>query len=260
MSLFSRKTVFAASVLGLVPVFSWTGLASASDITPEKVVELVNRDRVEEGLAALAVSDELSRAARAKAEDMARERYFAHTSPTGATPWQWIDRSGYAYRYAGENLAIRFVDAEEQQQAWMGSPRHRENILSPKYEDIGVAVKEAAVEDGGPAFVVVQMFGLREGRPLPTAPQVSSERKGSPEQAGGASVSQVSDTRTKAEPDILPAVPSGTGIRPFAAQGLGFLAVAALIAWGGTNLVRCGRAMGPAVVRRWRFGVPRALP
>jgi hypothetical protein len=151
--------------------------ALASEITPERVVELVNEERVRQGLAVLVVDERLQRAAEAKARDMEEGEYFAHVSPRGVTPWHWIDQSGYVYRYAGENLAIRFVSAEEQHAAWMKSLKHRENIVSPKYQDIGVAVRTVTREDI-PVVVVVQMFGVRPGQTLGTAPAKSEEVRG----------------------------------------------------------------------------------
>ena len=59
----------------------------------------------------LSVNTLLEEAARLKAEDMAKNGYFSHTSPDGKTPWHWLDRVGYAFKYAGENLAINFFFA-----------------------------------------------------------------------------------------------------------------------------------------------------
>lgn len=137
-------------------------VSAASEITPEKVAELVNRDRIQNGFEPLRVNEALTRAAQAKADDMTKNDYFAHTSPEGLTPWHWIQGSDYNYRSAGENLAIHFTDAEEEERAWMESVKHRENILSPKYQDIGVAVNHT-VQNGQPTTIVVQMFGLLSG-------------------------------------------------------------------------------------------------
>ncbi len=142
------------------------GCAGASAITPERVVELVNADRSTGGLAALKVDAQLAQAAEAKGRDMVAHDYFAHTSPEGRTPWNWIEGAGYGYHYAGENLAIRFTDAEEEQSAWMASPTHRANIMSDHFVDIGVAVV-TKVESGHPVFIVVQEFGSRPGAVLP---------------------------------------------------------------------------------------------
>ncbi len=142
--------------------FSSFAVAKADAITPDTVVELVNRDRISQGVSPLTVNEALTHAAQAKADDMAKNDYFAHTSPSGVTPWHWIEQSGYDYRFAGENLAIHFTDARDQEKAWMESVKHRENLLNPKYQDIGVAVKET-MRNGQSAIITVQMFGFPSG-------------------------------------------------------------------------------------------------
>lgn len=131
-------------------------------ISSGDVVDLVNRERTKAGIPALARSETLDRVAGGKADDMVREQYFSHTSPSGVTPWHWFRAEQYDYRYAGENLAIHFKNADTQHLAWMESKKHCENILSPKYAEIGVAVREAEW-DGKPTVVAVQMFGTKMG-------------------------------------------------------------------------------------------------
>ena len=133
----------------------------ASEITSEKLVELTNQSRVEQGIEKLTVNQNLISAANSKARDMFEHNYFAHTSPGGLTPWHWIEESGYDYIYAGENLAINFSNAENQHKAWMESSEHRKNIISPNYKEIGVAVKIGNI-NGKEAVVTVQIFGARE--------------------------------------------------------------------------------------------------
>ena len=74
----------------------------------------------------------MSASALAKAEDMAINNYFAHYSPNGKKPWDWINRDNYAYLFVGENLAINFTSAEAVHEALMNSPTHRQNILNEK--------------------------------------------------------------------------------------------------------------------------------
>ncbi len=142
--------------------FSFKVLAGKIEITKEKVIQLVNESRRAEGLETLKENEKLSLAASQKAEDMIKKKYFAHNSPDGITPWSWIEKSGYNYRYAGENLAIDFKDAESQHTAWMKSPTHRKNILNSDFQEIGVAVKEGVIE-GHLATITVQEFGLQMG-------------------------------------------------------------------------------------------------
>ncbi len=144
--------------VGFVTLFSVVYTAWASGITPSAVIDLTNRARTEKGLPELRENPKLSQAAKMKAEDMIKNDYFAHTSPSGLNPWHWLKQAGYAYKAAGENLAINFTDPKEQQSAWMKSETHRANILNSKYQEIGVAVVEGKI-DGERSLVTVQVFG-----------------------------------------------------------------------------------------------------
>ncbi len=134
----------------------------ASDITPDRVIGLVNESRLSYKEGVLVQNDLLMKVAQMKIDDMFQKGYFAHTSPEGKTPWIWFDSAGYDYQYAGENLAIHFISAESQQGAWMESASHRKNILNPEYHEIGVAVRRGVLE-GKNTIVTVQEFGSRNG-------------------------------------------------------------------------------------------------
>lgn len=133
---------------------------AASSITPEKIVELVNQERAKNQLPALQINKALSQAAADKAADMVKYDYFEHTSPQGVTPWQWLEKNNYDYKYAGENLAMNFTTAESENKAWMDSPTHRDNILNTHYQEIGVAVREGRI-NGHTTILAVQEFGSR---------------------------------------------------------------------------------------------------
>lgn len=158
MSIMKNKIIIIALV-------STTALLSQgfkvfAAIIPSEVIALSNAERREAGLPMLSENAVLDQVAQAKADDMATEGYFSHTSPSGVTPWDWFREAKYEYRYAGENLAIHFHDATSQERAWMESKKHCENILSPKYREIGVAVREMTWE-GRRTTVAVQSFGTQ---------------------------------------------------------------------------------------------------
>jgi uncharacterized protein YkwD len=143
--------------LAMLAVF-FTPISQASDITADTVIKLVNKARTSANIAILKKNDLLQKAAEQKAQDMVDNNYFAHVSPQGKSPWFWIEKSDYDYSYAGENLAINFTNAEDEQKAWMESPLHKKNILSTDYEETGVAVKRGVIDEQE-TTVVVQMFG-----------------------------------------------------------------------------------------------------
>lgn len=110
--------------------------ASASQVTD--VVKLVNAERSKAGLKPLTQNWELSRVAQYKAEDMAKNHYFDHNSPTYGTPFQMITKFGIKYSSAGENIAQGQQTPQEVMKAWMNSSGHRANILNSSYTQIGV--------------------------------------------------------------------------------------------------------------------------
>jgi len=150
--------LFLLSLVGNYAVKNNSHLAA---IQAAFLVDLTNNDREDLGLPMLAINDRLINAAELKAQDMAEKSYFAHTSPEGVTPWYWIDQAGYSYVYAGENLAVNFYDSVDVQDAWMDSPTHRQNILSPNFNEIGIATSKGTYKGDRTTFVV-QMFGSQK--------------------------------------------------------------------------------------------------
>jgi hypothetical protein len=133
-------------------------LGFTSSVTIDEVVRLTNERRVSSGLPPLTYSEKLADAARRKAANMFAENYWAHNSPSGKSPWVWFQAAGYAYTFAGENLAKDFGDSSRLIEAWMASPTHRANIMNDKYKEIGVAVVPGNLE-GSDTVLVVQLFG-----------------------------------------------------------------------------------------------------
>lgn len=134
--------------------------AYSSAITIDNVINLTNQSRVQNGLTELRANEKLRIAAQNKADDMLANQYFAHNTPDGRTPWDFIKASGYSYILAGENLAVDFVEAENVEDAWMNSPGHRANILNKDFEEIGIGIAQGQFE-GHTSIFVVQMFGAQ---------------------------------------------------------------------------------------------------
>jgi len=152
-----------------------SGRSLLSAIMPEVVVNLVNSNRAAKGVKGVINSPLLDQAATLKAKDMADKGYFSHAGPDGKLPWYWLDAAGYAYSYAGENLAINYVESADVVLAWMNSPGHRENILNDKYTEIGIGVAEGFFE-GQKATFVVQFFGSPAQKPVRVAVTGTSEK------------------------------------------------------------------------------------
>ncbi|MDQ0915105.1 CAP domain-containing protein [Paenibacillus sp. V4I5] len=104
-----------------------------------QVVNLVNQERSKAGLRPLTGNSALTAMALDKAKDMYNNGYFDHTSPTYGSPFDMMSKYGIRYSYAGENIAKGQQTPEAVMKAWMNSPGHRQNILSPNFTQIGVA-------------------------------------------------------------------------------------------------------------------------
>lgn len=135
-------------------------LGYASQISPSEVVRLTNQKRIENGESILIENEVLSRAALAKGTHMLANDYWAHVAPDGTDPWYFFDEADYEYQFAGENLARDFSDPNSAVDAWMASPSHRDNLLSSRYDEIGVAVVEGEL-NGVDTTIIVQLFGKK---------------------------------------------------------------------------------------------------
>ena len=104
----------------------------------KQVVKLVNEERKEAGRAALSANKQLNVLAQMKAEDMAKNNYFSHTSPTYGSAFDMLKQYEVSYKTAGENIARGQKTAQSVMNSWMNSQGHRANILESGYTQIGV--------------------------------------------------------------------------------------------------------------------------
>jgi len=151
-------------------------LGFTSSVTIDEVVRSTNQARVSAGLAPLSYNEKLADAARRKASNMLTENYWAHNAPSGKSPWVWFNDVGYKYLYAGENLAKDFGDTGRMMSAWMASPTHKENIVNPKYSELGIAVVPGSLQ-GSDTVLVVQLFGApSSGGTVSVAPSAPANK------------------------------------------------------------------------------------
>ncbi len=88
---------------------------------------------------ALGWNSSLLQAAKGHANDMATNSYFSHTGQDGRTPDQRVLAAGYSYSRMGENIAAGQTSVEAAMAAWIGSPSHCQNMMTPDFKDIAVA-------------------------------------------------------------------------------------------------------------------------
>lgn len=158
MMMYCVAIIVVALIFRMLPKLLPGVLGYASDINVRDLLEYTNQQRKESGLNTLVLNESLTKAAENKARDMFKNGYWAHVSPLGTEPWDFILGQDYDYVYAGENLAKNFSNSKEVVGAWMDSPSHRENLLNKNYDEIGFAVVNG-VMDGYETTLVVQMFG-----------------------------------------------------------------------------------------------------
>ncbi|QEW19185.1 Cysteine-rich secretory protein family protein [Marinibacterium anthonyi] len=101
----------------------------AALLVPE-ALDLMNGARAEAGLAALGFDARVGRAALDHAADMAWNGFMGHPGSDGTSVAQRLERAGFAWAFVAENVAHGYRDAAGVLGGWMGSPGHRENILS----------------------------------------------------------------------------------------------------------------------------------
>ncbi|HBV86196.1 MAG TPA: serine protease [Desulfosporosinus sp.] len=122
-------------------------------VEEQKMLDLINAERSKVGVEPLKADAKLMEVAKIKAEDMAKNNYFSHTSPTYGSPFDMLKKFGVPYNSAGENLAGN-SSVEAAHKTLMESEGHRKNILNPSFNYIGIGIVPSTVY----GKVFVQMF------------------------------------------------------------------------------------------------------
>lgn len=123
-----------------------------------RLLELYNQARIASGVPPLAYSFVLQAAAQAHAEDCAARGTGSHIGSDGSRASQRIARAGYPGRVTGENWAFA-RSADQAFEMWYtkeipSQGPHLQNILSPRYKEVGFGV--APARNG---FFLIANFG-----------------------------------------------------------------------------------------------------
>lgn len=124
------------------PASSAPASSSGYSAFQSQVVSLVNAERAKNGRTALAADTALMKTATLKSQDMVKNNYFSHTSPTYGSLFALMKKYGISFHAAGENIAMGQTSPSQVMNAWMNSAGHRANILSASYTKIGVGVSQ----------------------------------------------------------------------------------------------------------------------
>jgi uncharacterized protein YkwD len=104
----------------------------------------------------LVLSGILANVALGHAADMAEHDYFEHRDLNGKAPADRVRAVGYREKLVGENIAYGPKSLEEVVQGWLDSPGHCENIMDPRFAEMGMAY--AAGRSGRHGLYWVQVF------------------------------------------------------------------------------------------------------
>jgi uncharacterized protein YkwD len=160
-----RSQSISFSAEELAPASACPGQTAAGLSADEQagvMLCMTNYAREANGMAPLALSRQLGRAAEQKSADIIGCDEFSHEAC--GRPFQfWIQRYGYlkgCWR-AAENIAWgtgSYATVGAIFTAWLQSPEHHENILGP-YKEIGIGLRVGGVEGNEGAAVWTQDFG-----------------------------------------------------------------------------------------------------
>ncbi|HEU5477285.1 MAG TPA: CAP domain-containing protein [Gaiellaceae bacterium] len=136
-----------------------------------QVLAAVNKFRRAHGLVPLRDSHALDRSARQHSLEMGKVGYFAHSSADGTSFWRRIQHyyraRNYAHWSVGENLlwASPNVSAGHAMTMWIASPEHLQNLLTPRWRQIGISavhvVRAPGVFHGLRVTIITTDFGVR---------------------------------------------------------------------------------------------------
>ncbi|MFT2009944.1 CvpA family protein [Pontibacter sp. 13R65] len=118
-----------------------------------EMLELLNKERLAQGLQPLVADTSLREVARRHSADMFSRGYFSHHSPEGQDAFDRIRQANISFRIAGENLALA-PTLPIAHEGLMNSPGHRANILQRRFGRVGIGV----LEGGSRRLMITQNF------------------------------------------------------------------------------------------------------
>ena len=114
------------------------------ELTGEEIefLNLINANRKNYGLEELKIDNTIQNVARLKAQDLERNDYFSHQSPSYGNINDMLTSFGVSYIIAQENIAGN-QNLSGAVEAWMNSESHKSNILNNDFKYTGVAIVES---------------------------------------------------------------------------------------------------------------------
>lgn len=106
----------------------------------DKALADLNAYRISKDLPALTYDERLNRASKVHARDLASAGIISHTGTDGSGHGDRVQRQGYYFSIAGENVATGQMSWEDAFDAWKKSPGHNENLLRDDVSQFGLAL------------------------------------------------------------------------------------------------------------------------
>ncbi|NJM68317.1 MAG: hypothetical protein HC851_22950 [Acaryochloris sp. RU_4_1] len=104
----------------------------------QRVLDLSNAERAKVGAPPLRFNAQLTAVAQAHTNLMVQYNQLSHQLPSEPSLGDRVSQAGYRWSGIAENIAQGQQTPEAVLQSWMNSPHHRDNLLNPKYRDLGV--------------------------------------------------------------------------------------------------------------------------
>ncbi|MFP7569401.1 DUF4214 domain-containing protein [Marivita sp. S2033] len=163
--------------------------ATAASDLERYMLDLVNEERTSRGLNALVLDKVLNGSADAHSVWMLDNNVFSHTGAGNSTPTERMTDAGFDFAGSwrtAENIAAQsergdsglFDDVYDLHLALMNSTGHRENILTPELEVVGIGIQTGTFTySTGTYFsvMVTQNFAMTGGSTTPDIPEQVAE-------------------------------------------------------------------------------------
>lgn len=143
-----KRITYLMAMIVLFPVFIYSQKIPRFDFSnfsvfsiERQILQLLNTEREKRELPPLESFPGLVRLARAHSCDMAQHGRLTHDSSDGKTYPDRLVEAGLYFLGCGENAAFSETFASRIiHQSLMDSPQHRENMLNPDFDRIGIGV------------------------------------------------------------------------------------------------------------------------
>jgi uncharacterized protein YkwD len=135
-STLAGAAALACFLMSAVPCFS------QQNAQEKQLFNQLNDSRKHAGLEPLEWDEHLAQAARAHSQLMASKNQLGHVLPGEPEVGARLAATGVRFNRSAENVAYNTY-LNDFDKAWMESPPHKENMLSPNYNVVGIGIAQS---------------------------------------------------------------------------------------------------------------------